>query len=129
MQSSYQPWTTLQPVACLPAPCNFRHPVRACPLLVPALRLLHWEPSLNADGLAVLEVAGRSHLQCAVILNAVMSWLQILAGAPPTSPLPTRAVFQYAPSRDSAVGQDICLQAGVLELSTVSVYINGTFTW
>ena len=64
-----------------------------------------------------------------VILNAVMSWLQLLAGAPPTSPLPTRAVFQYAPSRDSAVGQDICLQAGVLELSTVSVYINGTFTW
>ena len=58
-----------------------------------------------------------------------MPWLQILDTAPPTYPLPTRAVFQYAPSRDIAVGQDICLQAGVLELSTVSVYINGTFTW
>ncbi len=64
-----------------------------------------------------------------VMLNTVMLWSQILAGAPPTYPLPTRAVFRYAPSRDTAVGQDICLQAGVLELSTVSVYINGTFTW
>ncbi len=34
VQSSYQPWTTLQPVACLTAPCNFRHPVRTCPCLV-----------------------------------------------------------------------------------------------
>ena len=55
--------------------------------------------------------------------------MQILSTAPPTSPLPDRAVFQYTPPRDTAIGQDICLQSGVLELSTVSVYINGTFTW
>ena len=55
--------------------------------------------------------------------------MQILSAAPPTSPLPDRAVFQYTPVRDTAIGQDVCLQSGVLELSTVSVYINGTFTW
>lgn len=57
------------------------------------------------------------------------AYMQILDTAPPTYPLPTRAVFRYAPPKDVAVGQDICLQTGVLELSTVSVYINGTFTW
>lgn len=55
--------------------------------------------------------------------------LQIVEGGPPTYPLPTRAVFRYAPSRDTAVAQDICLQSGVLDQATVSVYINGTFTW
>ena len=55
--------------------------------------------------------------------------MQILEAAPPPSPLPTRALFRYVPTRDTAVGQDICLQSGVLELSTVSVYVNGTFTW
>ncbi|CAK0770461.1 hypothetical protein CVIRNUC_003769 [Coccomyxa viridis] len=79
VQSGFESWNTLQPVACMTAPCNFRHP--------------------------------------------------ILEAAPPTSPLPTRALFRYVPTRDTAVGQDICLQSGVLELSTVSVYVNGTFTW
>ena len=55
--------------------------------------------------------------------------MQILDTAPPTYPLPTRAVFRFAPTQDVSVGQDICLQSGVLELATVSVYINGTFTW
>lgn len=64
-----------------------------------------------------------------VILTWQFAYMQILDTAPPTYPLPTRAVFQYAPPKGAAVGQDICLQTGVLELSTVSVYINGTFTW
>lgn len=55
--------------------------------------------------------------------------LQILAQAPPTAPLPTKAVFRYAPETDTAVAQDVCLQDGFLDLATVSVYINGTFTW
>ena len=54
---------------------------------------------------------------------------QILDHVPPTYPLPTRAVFRYALPADASVAQDVCLQPGVLELATVSVYINGTFVW
>ncbi|CAL8468064.1 g7603 [Coccomyxa elongata] len=79
IQSGYSGWTSVQPLACITAPCYFQEP--------------------------------------------------ILANAPPTSPLPTKAVFRYAPESDTAVAQDVCLHAGFLELATVSVYINGTFTW
>ena len=54
---------------------------------------------------------------------------QILDRVPPTYPLPTKAVFRYAPPDDASVAQDVCLQPGVLELATVSVYVNGTFVW
>jgi len=54
---------------------------------------------------------------------------QILATAPPTYPLPTRAVFRYSAPVDTIIAQDVCLQDGFLDLATVSVYINGTFTW
>ena len=54
---------------------------------------------------------------------------QILATAPPTSPLPSRGVFQLAPDQDAALAQDVCLTPGALELAAVSVYINGTFAW
>ena len=55
--------------------------------------------------------------------------LQLLANVPPSSPLPTKAVFRYVPETDAAVAQDVCLRDGYLDLATVSVYINGTFTW
>ena len=54
---------------------------------------------------------------------------QILATAPPTSPLPSRGVFQLVPNQDAALAQDVCLEPGALELAAVSVYINGTFAW
>ncbi|BDA42249.1 probable lysyl endopeptidase at N-terminal half [Coccomyxa sp. Obi] len=79
IQSGYSGWTSVQPVACMTAPCYFKEP--------------------------------------------------ILAKAPPSSPLPTKAVFRFAPETDTAVAQDVCLHDGFLDLATVSVYINGTFAW
>lgn len=41
VQSGFGSWNTLQPVACLAAPCNFKHPVRQ-PLL------MHFKPNMQA---------------------------------------------------------------------------------
>jgi hypothetical protein len=43
--------------------------------------------------------------------------------------MPTKAVFRYTPTAAASMAQDICLHSGVLDLATVSVYVNDTFTW
>ncbi len=120
IQSGYSGWSSVQPVACITAPCYFQEPVsNSFDQSFWHITMQIWGQSLSGAQL-FLQLGSRMWACCV---------LQILAKAPPTSPLPTKAVFRYAPESDTAVAQDVCLHGGFLELATVSVYINGTFTW